>query len=493
MNILFVYPTYPDTFWSFKHALRFVSKKAANPPLGLLTISSLLPKEWNKKLVDLNIEKLKKKDLYWADYVYISAMSAQKQSAIEIINQCKVLNKNIIAGGPLFTAEPEYFGDIDHLILNEAEITLVEFLEDFENLEPEPLYETTCFADIKKSPVPDYSLIKASKYNSLCIQYSRGCPFDCEFCDITALFGRKSRVKTAEQVIQELENLLSIGWKGDVFFVDDNFIGNKNLLKIDLLPKLIDWMQANGHPFTFSTEASINLADDQELMDMMVKAGFAAVFVGIETIDEKALEECNKVQNKNRNLVKSVHIIQQTGMEVLGGFIVGFDNDPSSIFQKQLDFIKESKIVSAMVGLLNAQKKSRLYKRLKEEGRIIMDSSGNNTDYSLNFIPKMDRQTLLDGYSKLVHNIYEGKAFHERAMQFLKDYSPGAKQKTKVTFTKFMALVRSIFIIGIFDKSRRYYWKLFIWCLFKRPKVFPLAITYSIYGYHYRKVYKNVA
>ena len=491
MNILFVYPKYPDTFWSFKYALKFVSRKAANPPLGLLTLSTLMPPHWNKKLVDMNIEKLRDKDILWADYVYISAMSTQKESASEVIKRSHRLQREVVAGGPLFTVEPEYFGEVEHLILNEAELTFPKFLNDLEYAFGKPIYETNEFFDLKDSPVPDYSLIKASKYNSLCIQYSRGCPFNCDFCDITALLGNKCRVKTSGQIIAELDNLLSIGWKGDVFFVDDNFIGNKKILKEDLLPKMIHWMEKNQHPFTFSTEASINLADDAELMELMTKAGFAAVFVGIESPEEDALKECSKTQNQHRNMVKSVHTIQHAGMEVLGGFIVGFDSDTPQVFQNQLEFIKESRIISAMVGLLNAPKKTKLYSRLEKEGRILKTSSGNNTDYSMNFIPKMDKKQMMEGYEKLVSEIYSGKEFYERTMLFLKDYSPAVKNKTKVTFRKFMALIKSMAIIGILDKNRKFYWKLFFWSLFKRSQTFPLAITYSIYGYHFRKVYAD--
>ena len=294
MNILLVYPEYPDTFWSFKYALKFVSKKAAYPPLGLLTIAPLLPSHWEKKLVDLNIETLKPKDIVWADYVFIGAMSVQMRSAMEVIKSCISCNKKIVAGGPLFTEDFEKFPMVDHLVLNEAEITLPQFLSDLEAGKPQKIYHTADFADITKSPIPDYSLIRASNYSSLSIQYSRGCPFNCDFCDITALLGHKSRIKTTAQIIAELDNIYHSEWKGNIFFVDDNFIGNKPVLKNGLLPKLISWMQEHGNPYTFSTEASINLADDPELMKLMTRAGFAAVFIGIETPQETSLAECNK-------------------------------------------------------------------------------------------------------------------------------------------------------------------------------------------------------
>ena len=490
MNILLVYPKYPDTFWSFKHALKFVSKKAANPPLGLLTVAALLPANWNKKLVDVNIEKLKTKDMLWADYIFIGAMAIQYHSAVQIIEQCKSLGKKIVAGGPLFTEDIEKFDHVDHLILNEAEITLPAFLHDLKAGKANRIYQTEKFADITLSPPPDYSLIKFSNYSSKSIQFSRGCPFNCEFCDITALLGHKMRIKTTDQILTELNILYNQGWRGDIFFVDDNFIGNKKMLKTDLLPAIIEWMVAHKNPFTFTTEASINLSDDPELMQLMTRAGFSAVFVGIETPQSESLEECGKVQNRNRNMVESVRNIQKNGMEVLGGFIVGFDSDSPGIFQQQIDFIQQSGIISAMIGLLNAPTKSKLYQRLKDEGRILNKMSGDNTDATMNFIPRMDPQKLLSGYREVILGIYDGKPFYQRIRHFLNEFQPKVKNKTKMNFNKIMALVKSIFLIGIFDQTRRYYWHLFFWSLFNRPKLFPLAITYSIYGYHYRRVFK---
>jgi radical SAM superfamily enzyme YgiQ (UPF0313 family) len=491
MKILLVNPKYPDTYWSYKHALKFISKKAANPPLGLLTVASLLPAEWSKKVVDLNVALLKDKNILWADYIFLTAMSVQKKSAGKIIERCKLFNKKIVAGGPLFTEEYDNYSMIDHLVLNEAEITLPLFLDDLEKGSAKKIYQTSEFADLTRSPVPDYSLVNTSKYAFLSIQFTRGCPYNCEFCDITALLGHKVRTKTSDQIISELDNIYKTGWRGSVFFVDDNFIGKKNILKKELLPAIIHWMKKNKYPFSYTTETSINLADDDELGNLMVEAGFNTVFVGIETPEEASLAECNKKQNKNRDLIQSVKKIQSTGMEVSGGFIVGFDHDPPSVFQRQIDFIQKSGIITAMVGLLNAPKKTRLYQRLLKEGRILNEWSGDNTDYSMNFIPKMNKHDLLKGYHKIIQGIYSSKAYYSRVITFLKEYNPSNWTKTKVTFTKFMAFLKSIFIIGIFNKSRKYYWNLVFWSLFNRPKLFPLAITYSIYGYHYMKVFRK--
>jgi radical SAM superfamily enzyme YgiQ (UPF0313 family) len=490
MNILLVYPKYPDTYWSFKHALKFISKKASNIPLGLITIAPLLPDAWNKKLIDLNVESLKDKDIKWADYVFISAMSIQMTSVKQIIERCIKLEKKMVAGGPLFTEEYDHFPEIDHLLLNEAEITLPLFIEDLKDGRPKKIYQSDKFADITSSPLPDYSLVNPNKYATAGIQYSRGCPFDCEFCDITALFGRVVRTKTSDQIIAELDQLFKIGWRGSVFFVDDNFIGHKKKLKDELLPAIIKWMESNNNPFFFITEASINLADDKDLMSLMVKAGFAKVFVGIETPEESCLMECNKLQNNNRDLIECVNIIQRFGMEVYGGFIVGFDNDPPNIFQRQIDFIQKSGIVTAMVGLLNAPRLSKLYRRLKNEDRIIDKFTGDNTDYSINFVPVMDRNELLKGYQKIIRNIYSSKAYYARVLTFLKQYDPPSLEK--LTFNRIMALLKSIIYIGIIKKNRIYFWKILFWSIFNKPKSFPLAVTYTIYGYHFRRVFRDV-
>ncbi len=492
MKILLIYPKYPDTFWSFKYALKFISKTAANPPLGLITVASMLPVYWSKKLIDLNVESLKTKDILWADYVFISAMSIQLESVHKIIDKCKKLNTKIVAGGPLFTNEYESFSQIDHFVLNEAEITLPDFLKDLKNGQLKRIYQTTAFAEMQNTSLPDYSLIKQSKYSALNIQYTRGCPFNCEFCDITALLGHKVRAKTSKQIINELNNIYNIGWRDSVFFVDDNFIGNKKILKSDLLPQIIDWMKSKDYPFSFTTEASIDLADDDKLMELMINAGFNTVFIGIETTEEKSLTECNKIQNKNRSLVQSVRKIQDFGIEVSGGFIVGFDNDSKSVFQNQIDFIEKSGIITAMVGLLNAPKKTRLYKRLNNEGRIVKEISGNNTDYTLNFIPKMNKNELINGYKNVLNRIYSGKSYYNRVLVFLRRFNPVGGNKNKISFSTIKAFLKSMIILGVFDEFRTSYWKLVFWSLFNRPQVLTKAITYSIYGYHFRKIFKEV-
>ncbi|MGE5682074.1 MAG: B12-binding domain-containing radical SAM protein [Bacillota bacterium] len=493
MNILFVNPLYPpNTFWGFKHALKFVSKKASFPPLGLLTVAVMLPEQWNKKLVDMNVSSLKDPDILWADYVFISAMSIQGRSADEVIQRCILLKRKIVAGGPLFTSSPENYPNVDYLVLNEAEITMPQFLSDLREGKARHIYTTEEWADITSTPLPLWKLVTMNKYTSMNLQYSRGCPYDCDFCDITVLYGRRPRTKTKEQVLLELDALYRTGWRGPVFFVDDNFIGNKSKLKKDILPAIAEWNIKNNYPFYFSTEASINLADDETLMKLMIKAGFDAVFIGIETPNKESLVECNKTQNSSRDLISSVKKIQATGLEVQGGFIVGFDKDPATIFDKLTDFIQESGIVTAMVGLLNAPKGTKLQKRLLKEGRLLNDFNGNNTDLSINFIPQMDQEVLIAGYKTMVRTIYSPKYFYERAMYFLKDFEPKTKKVFHLNANYIAALFRSILKLGVIGEERFYYWKLFIWTLFRKPRLFSLAILFTIYGYHFKKISNGI-
>jgi radical SAM superfamily enzyme YgiQ (UPF0313 family) len=488
MNILLVYPEYPNTFWSFKHALKFVSKKASFPPLGLLTIAALLPKDWYKKVIDMNTNNLTDDDILWADYVFISGMSIQSESTDEVIRRCKELDRKIVAGGPLFTSCPEKYHNIDYLVLNEAEITLPQFLTDLSKGVAKHKYTSEDWANITTTPLPLWELISKNNYTSMNLQYSRGCPFDCDFCDITVLYGRKPRTKTKDQVINELDALYLTGWKGPVFFVDDNFIGNKSKLKKEILPAIAEWNKKRKNPFYFNTEASINLADDDKLMELMVKAGFEAVFIGIESPNEESLIECNKTQNRNRDLISSVKKIQESGLEVQGGFIVGFDNDPPAIFDKLTSFIQESGIVTAMVGLLNAPQGTKLQKRLFSEGRLLKDFTGNNTDFSINFIPQMDSKILLNGYKNILNTIYSPKFYYERVMRFMKDFEPKKKKVFHLNPNYILALFRSILKLGVIGEERSYYWKLFFWSLFRKPQLFSLAILFTIYGFHFRKI-----
>ncbi len=493
MKILLVYPEFPETFWSFKHALKFTFKKATSPPLGLLTVAAMLPAEWEKKLVDMNVSTLGEKDLKWADFVFLSAMAVQKDSVKNVIRRCREAGVKVVAGGPLFTTGYREFPEVDHLVLNEAEITLPRFIEDLEKGSPERMYTAGHWADIKESPVPDWKVLKMGKYATASIQYSRGCPFHCEFCDISLLCGRVPRTKETAQVIRELDNLYRLGWRDTVFIVDDNFIGNKKKLKTEVLPAMIDWMETKGRPFSFFTQASIELADDEELMRLMSRAGFDSVFVGIESPNETSLDECSKMQNKNRDLLASVKRIQRFGFQVQAGFIVGFDSDPVTIFDTQINFIQKSGIVSAMVGLLNALPGTQLYKRLEKEKRLLKDTSGNNTDFTINFIPKMDHDVLINGYKRVLNTLYSPKNYYARVRTFLKDYIRPQKSILNSSLDHVYAFLKSLAYLGIIGRERVQYWKLLFWTIFRRPRMLPLAVTFAIYGFHFRKIFeKNI-
>lgn len=486
MKILLVYPEFPDTFWSFKHALRFVRKKAGSPPLGLITVAAMLPAEWEERLVDLNVTDLTPKDLAWADYVFISAMIVQREAARALIARCKDFGVKVVAGGPLFTMEHEQFPEVDHFVLNEAELTLPLFLTDLANGCAQKVYTTTEFADIQQTPAPLWRLVNLKHYDTVSIQFSRGCPFSCDFCNVTTLLGHRPRTKTAAQIIAELDSLYALGWRKSIFFVDDNFIGNKKQIKSEVLPALIEWRKGKiGMPF--NTEASINLADDPELLSLMTHAGFDTVFVGIETPNEASLAECSKNQNKGRDLVESVKLLQRAGLQVQGGFIVGFDNDPPSIFQQQIDFIQKSGIVTAMVGLLQAPPGTRLYERMQKEGRLVNELSGDNVDGSTNIIPKMGLEPLREGYRKLLGQIYAPQFYYERVLTFLREYHP-PEIRFHLDPQYFLAFGRSIYQLGIRGIERVHYWRLFFWTLFHRPRMFPLAITLAIMGFHFRQV-----
>ena len=486
MKILLIYPEFPDTFWSFTYALSFVGKKAAFPPLGLITVAALLPENWAKRLVDTNVDKLKDKDILWADMVFVGGMAVQRKSVEQIIDRCKTLKATVVAGGPLFTSEPDEFKSVDHLVLGEAELTLPQFLSDLDKGSAKKIYRTSGFCDPRDTPIPLWPLLKMKRYASMSLQFSRGCPFNCDFCNVTALFGHKPRLKTPAKIIQELDQIYAAGWRSSIFFVDDNFIGNKGYLKKHLLPALIEWRK-DKKGCVFFTESSINLADDPELLDMMVSAGFDSVFIGIESPDEVCLAECHKTQNKNRDLLESVGIIHRSGLQVMGGFIVGFDSDGPSIFQQQIDFIQKSGIVTAMVGMLQAIPGTRLFDRLQKESRVSELFSGDNVDGTTNIIPQMGMERLLDGYQSIMKQIYQPKNYYCRVRTLLRELkSPEiiAPLDIQRLFSFFKANIR----LGILGKERFHYWYLILWILMRKPRLMSTAVTLSIYGYHYRRI-----
>ncbi len=494
MRAVLIYPEFPDTFWSFKHALKFVHKPANSPPLGLLTVAAMLPHDWELRLLDLNVRRLTRRDLEWADCAFVSAMGVQRASAEETIASCKAAGVPIVAGGALFTSQPDEFPDVDHLFVGEAEETLPGFLADLAAGTAQRRYVAAGYPDVERSPAPRWDLVDLRRYSQMSVQYSRGCPFDCEFCDITALFGHRPRTKSAPQMLAELDGLYARGWRGPVFFVDDNLIGNKKRLKGEMLPALIAWRQGRrGLPF--NTEVSINLADDAELMRLMVDAGFRAVFVGIETPVAESLAEANKTQNLHRDLAADARRMQQAGLEVQGGFILGFDNDPPGAVDRLVEFIQHTGIITAMVGLLQAMPGTKLHARLERAGRLHNAGTGDNVDGTTNIIPLGSAEVLRRGYHDLLRRIYAPKPFYTRVRTFLRDYHP-PRLKPRIDFgfawQQGLAFARSIVRLGIVGRERYQYWKLFWWTVFRRPSAMPLAIQFAIYGHHFRKVAEKV-
>jgi len=486
MNILLISPQTPDTFWSFKHVLRFVSKRASFPPLGLLTVAAMLPRDWDLRLVDSNVKRLKDADLRWADFVMISAMIVQKNSVRNIVARCLAHRKPVIAGGPLFTTGHEGFPAIQHFVLGEAEEIMPQVVEDMRRNRLQHVYKAPRWPDLAQTPVPRWDLIDLRHYVTMPAQFSRGCPFLCEFCDITVMNGRVPRTKSPAQMITELEALRVRGWREMVFIVDDNFIGDKRRVR-ELLREMVAWRRRTGAEMGFLTEASVNLADDAELCALMVEAGFTKVFVGIETPSVEGLAECSKMQNRGRDLVETVRTLQQRGLEVMGGFIVGFDSDKSDIFKRQFDFIQRSGVVTAMVGLLTALPQTRLYDRLKTEGRLEAETSGNNTDSALNFKPRLNREFLQSGYRDLMKKLYEPKVYYQRVRVFLQNHKTSAPS-LRLSQADFMAFLKSFWLLGVWYRGRMAYWRFFLGTLVHRPRQFRQAIEFAILGYHFRRV-----
>lgn len=488
MNVLLVSPRTPTTFWSLKHAVRFVSRKAAFPPLGLLTVAAMLPRDWQLRLVDLNVRRLRDADLRWADYVMIGAMIVHRDSVDEVVARAERFHRPIIGGGPLFTTGHEEYSGRVHSVLGEAEGIVGELTADMESGNLKDIYRTRGWPDVSTVPVPRWDLIRLRHYATMPVQFSRGCPYDCEFCDVIVMNGHRPRTKSPAQMLAELESLAAAGWSAPVFVVDDNFIGNRVRVK-ELLREIIAWRRRRRVHFSFLTEASINLADDEELLSLMVEAGFRSVFIGIESPNPTSLMECNKKQNVGRDLSEAIRTIQRSGLEVMGGFIVGFDNDPREIFDLLFEFIQRTGVATAMVGLLTALPKTRLYHRLLGEGRLDTSSTGNNTEAVLNFVPRLDREFLLNGYRQLMKTLYEPRAYYQRVLTFLSEYRPRGPRRP-LTWNNLRALARSMWTMGVLHKGRLAFWKYLTAVATRHPRQFQSAITLAIHGFHYRKVAK---
>jgi len=488
MKVLLVNPEFPDTYWSFQHALPFEGKRCAFPPLGLLTVSALLPKSWEKRLVDLNVRSLKNSDIEWADMVFATAMLVQETSLRSVVKRCKAAGKRVVIGGPYITTTVSELPEADHIFLGEAETTLPQFVKDLEHGNPKRTYQAPERPPMAITPIPDFHLADLKRYSAMSVQYSRGCPFNCEFCDIIEIYGRVPRTKSNHQMLAEFDVLRDLGWRGTLFIVDDNFIGNKKNVR-QLMPELAEWQERNRFPFSLLTEASVNLADDDDLLNVMQRAGFRRVFLGIETPVEESLKEAQKSQNRG-NLLDSVKKIQSYGMEVMGGFIVGFDNDPDDIFERQIDFIRKSAIPLAMVGLLNALPDTQLWRRLEREGRLLgTDASGNNTVCTLNFVTKMDPARLIRGYQEIMRTIYSPREYYQRALDSMKRTPHDASEPQHYTLISAVAsLARVAIKLGVLDSERVEFWRFLGHAAAKHRDRFAESLRLAAMGYHFRKL-----
>lgn len=491
-KILLVYPEIPkNTYWSFKYTLRFINKESGLPPLGLITMAALLPDRYELKLIDMNVEPLEQIHVEWADAVFVSAMIIQKESLREVTRLCQKTKTPVVAGGPYPTSSFQEIKGVDHFVLGEAETVLAEFLADFENKTAGKIYRAKQKPDISESVLPRFDLLKMDRYSSMAVQYSRGCPFNCEFCDIWIMYGNKPRLKSAASVLREIDTLYRLGWRDSIFMVDDNFIGNKTRVKKELLPAIINWEKENNFVYKFYTEASINMATDPELMEKMSTAGFDQVFIGIETPSKKALSETGKNQNLKCDLKEAVRTIQEHGIEVTAGFILGFDSDADDIFERQIAFIQETGIPKAMVGILTALPGTKLYQRLEKEDRLTdIDISGSNThNMGTNIITTMSPETLKEGYKQVLGTLYDAtlKNYFARCDTLLSRLQHTGYRQRHIRFHEIKALLKSL-VIQPFTPYGREYLKFISRNLIKRPHLFAEVITHSVMGHHFHMI-----
>src|SRR5262245_2108447 len=420
-NILLVYPRFLDrSFWNYKATCEATGARYPAAPLGLITLAALLPRDWNLRLINRNTEELTDADIAWADVVMTGGMLMQQIDTLALIDRIQARGKPVAVGGPDISSSPHVYAKADFKVIGEAEAITKDLVAAIRRGERSGTFEAEKFqADVTKSPIPRFDLLKFDHYLHIGVQFSRGCPFTCEFCDIIELYGRVPRAKTNAQMLAELDALYDCGYRGHVDFVDDNMIGNKKALK-RFLPELVAWQKQRGYPFEFSTEASVNLADDDELLGMLTAANFFAVFVGIETPDPATLVVASKKQNTRRDLVASIHKIYDAGMFVTAGFIVGFDGEKSGAGQAISSFIKESAIPICMVGLLYALPNTQLTRRLTREGRlfpnhdVIVSQDGDQCTLGLNFETTRPRQEILRDAQSIISGIYEAKAYFAR-------------------------------------------------------------------------------
>ncbi len=493
MNILMVYPKMPDNITNSLYIVHLLGKKATFPPIGLLTVAAMLPSEWNKKVVDLNFEELRKENLEWADFVFLSAMNVQAKSAKEVIRICNQHNVKVVAGGPMFTHEHEHFPGVAHFVLNEAEITLPNFLKDLELGTPKEIYTSSEYANVHQTPTPMWDLIDMKNYLYSIVQYSRGCPYLCDFCDVTTLYGRKPRVKTPQQVIAELNLLLEKGPGETILFADDNLIGNKNVLKKELLPALIEWRKRNPYAPGFTTQLTITLADDRELCELLLEAGFRNVLIGIESIDDASLIAMRKKQNAGRNILEVVKYLQSIGFIIIGTFIVGLDTDKETVFDDIITFIQRSGIVYIIVNVLKAPPGTELFERMKRENRLLTKFEFDED--KTNIVPIMDSNILYEGFKKILINTYSPNNVLQRIIQHQKDknnlYKVAFPIKRRISFEDIFIAFKILIKLGIISTERKYFWKIILYTVRNNLNMLDNAVFHAALMNQYNSLLDN--
>ena len=497
LKVLMVWPRFPSSFWSFDGILDLVPIETDQPPLGLLTVGALCPKGWTLRLIDRSFEDLLDTDILWADLVMVSGMRVQKEDIRETLLRARALGKRTMIGGPFASSEPELLLRLaDHVVVGEPDEVFPEIAADVERGSAKRLYVVSDKPDISKTPLPRFDLLKLDKYASMAVQFSRGCPFQCEFCDIITLYGRKPRTKRPSQLLAELDRLFELGWRDQVFIVDDNFIGNHKVA-LELALELEEWQKCHDYPLLFYTEASIDLAQRPELIAAMVKANFFYVFIGIESPSPKSLTEAKKFQNLRRDPLESVRFIQNQGLWVTGGFIIGFDSDTEDIFEQQKDFIERAAIPWAMAGFLQAPPTTPLFDRMLKEGRLLMESTATSNFDPPNFRTLLPLPVLLEGFRAILASLYGAPAFYDRCYRSLLHWKARKPQKPpEVPLWPLLGvLVRSIVHQGILSSYRRAYWK-FLFRLLAHwlfdPRKFSLGFAMLLSGHHFIRYASSV-
>ena len=460
-QVLLVWPRFPPSFWGFERMIELLPEKSVMPPLGLITVAALCPPEWNLRLVDRAFEDLRDEDLEWADLVLVSAMHAQRSDARSVLQLARSAGCRTIIGGPYASSQPDaLLPYADHVVVGEVEAAFDGIRRSLESGFAPRLFRTSDRPDLSGAPTPRFDLLQLNAYSSLSIQFSRGCPFQCEFCDIITIYGRRPRSKAPSQILAELETIYELGWRKAIFVVDDNFIGNHKLA-LEMTRELAGWQERHGRPFVLYTEASIDLAQRSELLDAMVEANFLYVFIGIETTSAAALRETKKFQNLRRDALEQIRTIQARGLWVTGGFIVGFDSDDSGIFDRQIEFIDRAAIVWAMAGLLQAPPGTALYERLEREGRLIHESQTTSNFSAPNFETVLPPDTLIDGFRRMLLELYEPEAFFRRAFKSFEYWKTHPRQTPPPPppNNKMRTILRSLWHQGIRSEYRAVYWR----------------------------------